>query len=109
MRRRNLGNMICKNCNKEIKSGFNLDYTPFNDLNENAIYYQLGLLAYNLCAALKYFALGGEWLKVTVKTLRWRLFNVAAKVIYRSRQYFLKMCGVSNDIFLTLQYAILGV
>lgn len=88
-----------ENYNKEMKSGLNLAYTPFNKLEENAAYFKLGVLAFNLLSALKHFLLKGDWIKNTVGTLRWKLFFIAGKVQYRKRQWFLKLAGLSDITF----------
>jgi hypothetical protein len=51
------GRMNSENYNKEIKSGFNCDYTPSHDFEMNRGYFLLGILAYNMIQVMKLFYL----------------------------------------------------
>lgn len=57
----------------------------------NALYFGLGVLAYNTAQALKLFFLDKEWRRHTIGTLRWRLVEIAGKVIRHGRQLILKL------------------
>ena len=50
-----------ENYNKELKSGFGMDYAPCRSLAADAIYFEIGVLAYNLTMAVKRLVLGGDW------------------------------------------------
>ena len=80
-----------ENYNKEIKSGFGMDYAPSQELSANAVYFEIGVLAYNLTIAVKRFFLGENWYTKTIATLRWQLIFIAGKVIEHGRQLFLKV------------------
>jgi hypothetical protein len=80
-----------ENYNKELKSGFGLEHVSTQDIFANAIFFKLGILAYNLFIALKRLVLGGDWIKKTISTLRWQLIFIAAKVVFHSRLLFLKL------------------
>jgi len=80
-----------ENYNKEIKLGFGMDYTPSQTLYGNAVYFELGVLAYNLTCAVKFLVLQGEWKTKTVSTLRWQLLLTAGKVVKHGRALFLKV------------------
>jgi hypothetical protein len=80
-----------ENYNKEIKSGFGMDYAPSQELEANAVYFEVGVLAYNLAIAVKRFFLGEGWVTKTISTLRWQLIFIAGKVIEHGRQLFLKV------------------
>jgi hypothetical protein len=80
-----------ENYNKEIKSGFGMDYAPSQELEANAVYFEIGVLAYNLTIAVKRFFLGESWHTKTIATLRWQLIFIAGKVIEHGRQLFLKV------------------
>ena len=78
---------------KELKCGFNLDYLPTSDFISNALYFQIGTLAYNLFMIFKQI-LDTNLQKHTVKSIRYKLYNIAGKVITHSRKLILK---VSNE------------
>lgn len=80
-----------ENYNKEIKSGFGMDYAPSQELAANAVYFEIGVLAYNLAVAVKKLFLEESWSKKTIATLRWQLIFIAGKVVEHGRQLFLKV------------------
>ena len=76
---------------KELKGGFGMDTMPCGDLFANAAYFQTLLLAYNLIQVLKYDALPDAWRPKTIKTLRFRLFSVAGRLVRHARRWVLKL------------------
>ncbi len=82
---------------KELKNGFNMDYLPSSDFISNALYFQIGTLAYNLFILFKQI-LDSSLQKHTVKTIRYKLYNIAGKVITHARKTILKV----NEDFLDL-------
>ena len=80
-----------ENYNKEIKHGFGMDYAPSRELEANAVYFEIGALAYNLTIAVKKLFLAESWSKKTIATLRWQLIFIAGKVIEHGRRLFLKV------------------
>ena len=75
---------------KELKNGFNLKYLPTSDFIGNAFYFQIGVLSYNLFVLFKE-TLQKSWQRHTIQTLRYKLYNIAGKVITHSRQTILKV------------------
>ncbi len=75
---------------KELKNGFNLKYLPTSNFIANAFYFQIGILAYNLFVLFKE-TLHKSWQHHTIQTLRYKLYNIAGKVITHSRQTILKV------------------
>lgn len=80
-----------ENYNKEIKIGFGMDYTPCRSVRANAVYFEIGILAYNLVAAVKRLVLGGNWVTKTIATLRWQLIFIAGKVVWHGRRLMLRV------------------
>ncbi len=93
------GRMNSENFNKEIKSGFNCDYTPSHDFQMNRTYFLLGILAYNAVQIMKLFYLGNRARKWTIKTLRYHFINVCGKIIKTARRYICKVINVTDDTF----------
>jgi hypothetical protein len=75
---------------KELKNGFNLKYLPTSDFTGNAFYFSIGVLAYNLFVLFKE-TLEKSWQHHTIQTLRYKLYNIAGKVITHARQTILKV------------------
>ena len=80
-----------ENYNKEIKSGFGMDYAPCQSIRADAVYFEIGVLAHNLTVAVKRVVLGGEWVTKTIATLRWQLIFIAGKVVRHGRELILRV------------------
>jgi hypothetical protein len=75
---------------KELKNGFNMSYLPTSNFEANSLYFQIGTLAYNLFLLFKQI-LDKSLHKHTVKTIRYKLYNIAGKVVYHAREWILKV------------------
>ena len=82
---------------KALKGGFNLSYLPTSDFMANALYFQIGTLAYNLFILFRQ-TLQKNWQRHTVQTIRYKLYNIAGKVITHARQTILKVNREFVDI-----------
>jgi len=82
---------------KELKNGFNMSYLPSSNFDANAFYFYIGTVAYNLFLLYKQI-LDKNLQKHTIKTIRYKLYNIAGKVISHARKTILKV----NDEFITL-------
>jgi len=82
---------------KELKNGFNMSYLPSSNLEANAFYFYIGTVAYNLFLLFKQI-LDKNLQKHTVKTIRYKLYNIAGKVISHARETILKV----NEEFIQL-------
>jgi hypothetical protein len=80
-----------ENYNKELKGGFGMDYAPCRSLKADAAYFEIGVLAYNLTIAVKRLLLGGDWVRRTIASLRWRLLVTAGKVVRHGRKLILRV------------------
>ncbi len=67
-----------------------MDYLPSSDFMSNALYFQIGTLAYNLFILFKTI-LDENLQHHTVKTIRYKLYNIAGKVITHARKTILKV------------------
>jgi len=63
---------------------------PSGDFGENAAWWWIMILAFNLNAALKSLVLGGKWVHKRMKAMRFYLINLPARVMGRSRQLSLR-------------------
>jgi len=82
---------------KELKLGFNMSYLPTSDFMANAFYFAIGTLAYNAFVLFKQTFKEG-WKRHIVQTIRYKLYNIAGKVIQHARKIILKV----NSDFLDL-------
>lgn len=64
---------------------------PSGDFGENAAWWWIMILAFNLNAAFKSLVLGGKWVWKRMKAMRFYLINIPARVIGRSRQLSLRL------------------
>jgi len=87
---------------KALKGGFNLNYLPTSDFMANALYFQIGALAYNLFILFRQ-TLQTSWQKHTVQTIRYKLYNIAGKVITHARKTVLKVNQEFVEILNTIR------
>lgn len=88
---------------KEFKNGFNLSYLPTGDFMANAFYFQIGALAYNTFLLFKQEVLHKEWRKHTVRTIRYKLYHIAGKVVTHSRQLTLKVPNAFKELLASIR------
>ncbi|MFH1258388.1 MAG: IS1380 family transposase, partial [Elusimicrobiota bacterium] len=94
-----------ENYNKEVKIGFNLEYMPSGNFAANAVWFGIGILAYNLFIASKIFLFPKEWSKKTIRTIRWQFIQTAGRVIKHAHELILRICSTTRDIFQIYQTA----
>ena len=75
---------------KELKNGFNMSYLPTSNFEANAFYFAIGVLAHNLFLLFKQI-LDKNLQHHTVKTIRYKLYHIAGKVVTHARQITLKV------------------
>jgi hypothetical protein len=92
-----------ENYNKELKGGFGMDYAPCRSLKADAVYFEIGVLSYNLTTAVKRMLLGGDWVKRTIASMRWRLLQTAGKVVRHGRQLTLRVRKSHLELFRTVR------
>jgi len=75
---------------RETKYGLSLDKFPCKEFHANGAYLMIGMIAYNLVNWIKRLAFPGIHKKKLLKAVRYRFFNVAARVVHHSRYMILK-------------------
>jgi len=91
------GRMSSENYNKELKNGFNCDYTPSHNYDMNRGYFLMSIIAYNMVQITKLFYLDNkEARKWTIKTMRYRFINICGKMIKTGRRYICKIINVTE-------------
>ncbi len=66
---------------------------PSGSFGENAAWWGIAAIAYNVHTAVKGLILGGSWVTKRLKTIRFQLLTVPGRVIVRGRRLFL---GISE-------------
>jgi hypothetical protein len=80
-----------ENWHKELKVGFGMEQMPCGQLAANAVYFAIGVLAYNLAQLLKRRVLPVAYRRVTVATLRWKVYRLAGKLVRHARGWMLQI------------------
>ena len=87
------------NFNKELKSGFNLEYMPCGDVGANSVWFGMGILAYNLFAMSKLYLFPPSWINKKVSTIRWQFIQTAGRVLRHAKEVRLRICSTLREIF----------
>lgn len=80
-----------ENFNKELKNGLGLDQLPCGDSGANAVFFRIGVLAYNLFIGFKRLACPAAWASQTIATVRWKLVQVAGRIVRHAGQVVLRL------------------
>ena len=87
---------------KELKGGFGMEGMPCGETYANAVFFRLGVLAYNLLVAMKLLALPRKWRRHTIGTLRWRLYQIAGQVMWQARRVVLRLATTVEKMAILL-------
>ncbi len=80
-----------ENWHKELKSGLGMEQMPWGEFEANAMYFAIGVLAYNLAQELKRRVLPESYRTATAATLRWKLYRLAGKRVRHARGWVLRV------------------
>jgi hypothetical protein len=70
-----------ENWHKELKLDVGMEQMPCGQKEAKALYFAIGVLAYNLAQLLKRRVLPEAYRTATVATLRWKVYRLAAKLV----------------------------
>lgn len=76
---------------KELKIGFGMERMPCGQFAANAVFFRLGVLAYNLFVYFKTAVCPSNWRRRQVRTVRWCLYQTAGKVTHHAGRVILKV------------------
>jgi hypothetical protein len=82
-----------ENYNKELKIGFGQDQMPCGQSHANAVYFRIGVIAYNLFVGFRRLACPAAWGRYTITTFRWKLVQIAGRIVYHAGQVVLKLAA----------------
>jgi hypothetical protein len=84
---------------KELKIGFGMERMPCGQFEANAVFFRIGVLAYNVGRLFVLSTLDKSWHRHQVQTLRWKFYETAGKVVYHGRYITLKIGRSLRDLF----------
>lgn len=91
-----------ENYNKELKIGFGQDQMPCGQSHANAVYFRIGIIAYNLFLGFRRLACPEAWGRHTIATFRWKLVQIAGRIVHHAGQVVLKL-AVEADLLNMVQ------
>jgi hypothetical protein len=80
-----------ENFNKEIKIGFGMERMPCGQTYANAVFFRIGVIAYNLFIGFKRLLCPGSWERYTIATFRWKMVQVAGRIVRHAGEMVLKL------------------
>ena len=84
---------------KELKIGFSMEYMPCGTTKANAVFFRIGVLAYNLFKMFKMAAMPTEWERHTIQTIRWKFYQTAGKLVMHAGQMWFKVRKTCLSVF----------
>ena len=84
---------------KELKIGFGMERMPCGQFAANAVFFRIGVLAYNISQLFKLIILDESWHRHQVQTLRWKLYGTAGKIVFHGRYVYLKVSRSLQKLF----------
>jgi len=89
---------------KELKIGFGMERMPCGQFEANAVFFRLGVLAYNRFKGFTQATLDGPWHRHQIQTLRWRVYQTAGKIVRHAGQQCLKVNRAAVGLFESIRY-----
>ncbi len=84
---------------KELKIGFGMERMPCGQFEANAVFFRIGVLAYNVGRLFILSTLEVSWHRHQVQTLRWKLYGTAGKIVFHGRSVYLKVSHGLQKLF----------
>jgi hypothetical protein len=80
-----------ENFNKELKIGFGMERMPCGQTHANAVFFRMGVIAYNLFIGFKRLSCPESWMRHTIATFRWKMVQVAGRIVRHAGETVLKL------------------
>ncbi|GAB6183575.1 IS1380 family transposase [Thermodesulfovibrio hydrogeniphilus] len=78
-----------ENIIKELKNGIGMESLPSGEFGGNAMWFCLGVLAYNVFVLKRELILPQEYKNKTISTIRWFFIEIAGKMVKHGRRLWL--------------------
>lgn len=88
---------------KDLKIGFGMERMPCGQTNANALFFRIGALSYNVYRLFLIKTLDKPWHRCQVQTTRWRLYQIAGKIVDHSNRIFLKVRRSYYNLFAAIR------
>jgi hypothetical protein len=88
---------------KDLKIGFGMERMPCGQFEANAVFFRIGVLAYNLGRLFVLKTLDISWHRHKVETLRWKLYATAGKIVFHGGYVWLKVRRYLHEVFSTIR------
>ncbi len=88
---------------KELKIGFGMERMPSGETKANALFFRIGVLAYNLFLLFRGQILSEAFDRAQIQTVRWQVYQVAGKVVRHAGALLLKVADDLLPFFQTLR------
>jgi hypothetical protein len=80
-----------ENFNKEVKNGIGMERMPCGQSYANAVFFRIGVIAYNLFIGFKRLSCPESWMKRTIATFRWKMVQIAGRIVTHAGKTVLKL------------------
>jgi hypothetical protein len=80
-----------ENFNKELKIGLGMERMPCGQTHANAVFFRIGVIAYNLFIGFKRLSCPESWARHSMATFRWKMVQVAGRIVKRAGEIVLKL------------------
>jgi hypothetical protein len=80
-----------ENFNKELKIGLGMERMPCGQSYANAVFFRIGVIAYNLFIGFKRLTCPESWMRHTIATFRWKMVQVAGRIVRHAGETVLKL------------------
>jgi hypothetical protein len=80
-----------ENFNKELKIGLGMERMPCGQSYANAVFFRIGVIAYNLFVGFKRLSCPESWARHTITTFRWKMVQVAGRIVRHAGEMVLKL------------------
>lgn len=87
-----------ENFNKELKIGFGMERMPCGQTEANAVFFRIGVIAYNLFIGFKRLACPESWVKHTIATFRWKIIQTAGRIVKHSGSIILRLAAETEKM-----------
>jgi hypothetical protein len=68
-----------------------MERKPCGQTQANAVFFRIGVVAYNLFIGFKRLSCPESWMKQTLATLRWKMVQVAGRIVRHAGETVLKL------------------